>query len=330
MSTDVEISEIDLRYERCRLRHGPSERLLLRSIADEGLREPLLGIETLGRRVLLDGFKRVRCAKKLGITIAPFESLADDEPGAIVTLMRRANRTHLSTIEQACLIDELHRAHGLSVREIAVRLERSMAWVSVRRGVFEEMPTEVREKVMRGDFPLYSYMYHVRQFMRINKASAEDVTGFVQATAGKGLSVRDIQTLAGAYFRGGTDVRREMAEGKIDSCLETLRQTSEKAKTCSESENRVLNDLEITGRKMKRLIHAASDPQLRSPGFFAQAQLLCDGILRVTQRFTAEIRGLYDRCRPSPGDCDASRAGDGRQATGAPTGDQPQHGQTNH
>jgi hypothetical protein len=330
VGTEVEIAEIDLRYERCRLRHGPSERALLRSVAEEGVREPLLGITRNGRQILLDGFKRLRCAKKLGIEMLPFRSLADDEPQAIVALMRRSNAAQLSMIEQACLIDELCKAHGLSVREIAQRLERSSAWVSVRRGVLDEMPAASREKVMRGDFPLYAYMYHVRQFMRINKAPPAEVDAFVVATSGKGLSVRDIELLAGAYFRGGDATRGEITGGNISWCLETLRRTEERAAGCTEKEKGTLVDLEIAGRKMKRLVQSAANPQLKTPAFFAQAQILCDGILRVVERFTTEIRGLYDRSRPSSSHCSPSRQGHGSAPDRAAPGDQPQHGEEHH
>ena len=65
MVQNVEINSFDLRYENYRLRNAGSEQALLCSISDYGLREPLEGVDAAGRRILLNGFKRYRCAKKL-------------------------------------------------------------------------------------------------------------------------------------------------------------------------------------------------------------------------------------------------------------------------
>ena len=44
----VEISSFDLRYERCRLKSDVTEKALLSSILDHGIRDPLRGVETKG------------------------------------------------------------------------------------------------------------------------------------------------------------------------------------------------------------------------------------------------------------------------------------------
>ena len=73
-----------------------------------------------------------RCAAKLNIGIVPYLSLADDEPGGIIELMRISNAKSLSILEQARLIDELINVHQICNAEIATLLERSKAWVSVQ------------------------------------------------------------------------------------------------------------------------------------------------------------------------------------------------------
>ena len=168
----VEISSIDLRYEHCRLKSTVAEKALLSSILDHGIRDPLQGVcPEDGRRVLLDGFKRYRCAKKLSIGVVPFHCLAEDEAFGIVELLRISNAKTLSILEQARLIDELYNIHKMSVSEIALVLERSKAWVSLRVGITRQMSKCVSESIFSGAFPGYSYMYTLRQFMRINSVS---------------------------------------------------------------------------------------------------------------------------------------------------------------
>jgi hypothetical protein len=78
MAEQVEMSSFDLRYEGYRMRSSGAEKALLLSILEKGIRDPLQGIDTKQSRILLDGFKRYRCANKLGIGIVPYCSLSSD------------------------------------------------------------------------------------------------------------------------------------------------------------------------------------------------------------------------------------------------------------
>ena len=51
---------------------------------------------------------------------------------------------------------------------MAKELSRSKPWVSMRLGLISEMSAAIRAKLFSGAFPVYSYMYTVRQFMRMN------------------------------------------------------------------------------------------------------------------------------------------------------------------
>ena len=149
----VELSQLDLRYEGCRLKSPVAEARLLAAIAQVGIQQPLQGVELSSTRVLLDGFKRLRCAKKLHLSTVPFVSLAPEEAAGIVCLLRAANDHALSLLEQARFLDELKAGCGLSVAEIAQQLSRSKAWVSLRLGVLAELSPVVREALFDGSFP---------------------------------------------------------------------------------------------------------------------------------------------------------------------------------
>ena len=115
MIEKIEISSLNLRYGNCRLKSPGTERVLLSSIAEKGITNALQGVNTNeganGRRILLDGFKRYRCAKRLGISIVPFCSLGGDEACGIMQLLRISIANSLSILEQAVLIDELQKVH---------------------------------------------------------------------------------------------------------------------------------------------------------------------------------------------------------------------------
>jgi ParB-like chromosome segregation protein Spo0J len=154
MSQIVERSSLDLRYEGHRLRDGAREARLLASIAERGIEQPLEGVDTPAGRFLLDGFKRARCAQKLGLDSVPYVSLGEDEALGILSLMRAATDKALSLREQARFIGELLTVHGLSLPEIAEKLSRSKGWVSMRKQLLEAMSPAIQELLFRGAFPV--------------------------------------------------------------------------------------------------------------------------------------------------------------------------------
>jgi hypothetical protein len=153
MAREVELSTLDLRYESYRLRNPGLEARLLASIAQRGIEEPLEGVDTNERILLLNGFKRYRCARKLGMGRAPYASLGQDEAIGIMNLLRVSNDRSLGILEQAGFIDELRKSHKMTVAEIAAELARSKAWVSMRLGLIGEMSEKVRQEIFGGRFP---------------------------------------------------------------------------------------------------------------------------------------------------------------------------------
>ena len=87
MSETVERSSLDLRFEGYRLRDEAAEARLLASISERGIEEPLGGVDTPQGRVLLDGFRRNRCAAKLGLECVPYVSWGTDETLGIASLL---------------------------------------------------------------------------------------------------------------------------------------------------------------------------------------------------------------------------------------------------
>jgi hypothetical protein len=307
MAKQVEITSLDLRYESCRMRSNSAEEQLLVSMVAHGIRDCLQGVETEpGCRILLDGFKRYRCAKKLNIGIVPYHSLDSDEAVGIIKLLRIANAKSLSILEQARLIDELRSVHKMSVSQIAKDLERSKGWVGMRVGLIGQMSPAVMDKILSGKFPVYSYMYTIRTFMRMNGIKKKQVDEFVGCVSGKGLSIRDIEILANGYFKGGEDIRQQIKEGNISWALSRLKHTSVSTTGLSQVERRMLTDLEIIQRYMQRVVNKSQSERFKSAAFFAQANLLTAGILRQLEIFAKSVRQFHDKCGQAGSDLSAS------------------------
>lgn len=295
----VELTTLDLRYEGCRMKQAALEERLLGSIAERGIEEPLEGVDVGERRILLNGFKRYRCARKLRLAIVPYARLGADQAAGILTLLRASNERTLSILEQAAFLDELRHACNLSVAAIASALARSKGWVSMRLGLFSQMSVVVRQQLFAGLFPVYSYMYTLRPFMRMN-GGAEQVERFVAAVSGKGCSVRDIERLAQGYFRGPPAVRTEIEGGQALAVLERMKPAGPAApEGCSEFERSVLHDLEGVQRYMVRVTGKCEDERLHSGAFHSQSHLLAAGIIGREPAFLSAVRRLHDRGRPA-------------------------------
>jgi hypothetical protein len=293
---EIELSSLDGRYEGHRLRDRAAEARLLAAIAERGIAEPLEGVEEGERHVLLNGFKRWRCARKLGLASVPYLSLGADAALGIVALLRASNDRALGLLEQAGFVDELKRVHALSVAEIDRALSRSIGWVSMRLGLLAEMPPLVRRKVFAGAFPVYAYMYSIRPFMRMNTESRGEVEQLVGALSGRGLSVREIEWLAHGYFRGPEALREQIGAGNLALPLEQLKQAAQPAGGGTLFEQAMLKDLEIAGKYLQRVSARSRDPRLASAAFRAQAQLLLAGLLSRAPVFLESVRELHDRC----------------------------------
>jgi hypothetical protein len=317
MAREVELSILDLRYESYRMRNPALEGRLFASIAQRGIEEPLEGVDTNDRILLLNGFKRYRCARRLGIGKAPYISLGQDEVLGIMNLLRVSNNRSLGIVEQARFIDELRKLHKMTVAEIAAELSRSKAWVSMRLGLIGEMSEKVRQEIFSGRFPIYAYMYTLRQFMRMNGVKKQEIEDFVVAVSGKKLSLREVEQLAHGYFRGPESFREVVQSGHVGLSLQWMKSVPEDAEGCNEFEGALLKDLEITHKYMQRVMGKSDDRRLKTRSFHAQAHLLTAGILSKARAFFEMLRKLHDRSGQTHGDLSAPSGG------GEPEADRP-------
>jgi hypothetical protein len=293
MEKQIELTDLDLRYESYRLKAPASEKILLNSILENGIRDPLQGIDTKDTRILVDGFKRYRCAGKLNIGIVPYISLGSDEAFGIIKLIRLSNAKSLGILEQARWIDELQNVYQMGTVDIARMLEKSKSWVSVRSGIISEMSDFTKDTIFSGKFPVYSYMYTLRKFMRIN--SKDEIDQFVKSVSGKGLSTRDIDLLANGYFKGPNEFREQIRSGNLSWGLNSLKESSQVSGDCTEVERTMLKSLELTQKSMQRLTAMCKDDRYKTGSFYAQANLLSGGILRQIEFFEKGLKEFYDK-----------------------------------
>ena len=102
--------------------------------------------------------------------------------------------------------------------------------MSVRLQTLAEMSETTNLAIMSGKFSLYSYLYTLHPFRRLKgPASKKDVDEFVELTSGKALSTRETERLAGAFFRGGDEMRAQLRSGDLGWCLGEMKRREDQS-----------------------------------------------------------------------------------------------------
>ena len=202
---DIELHQLDLRYEGLRRRNGRRERSLLASISAVGQLTPVVVVADGDRHVLVDGYKRVRALGRLKRdTVSALEwALAEPEALLLAKLMRNAEAD--TALEQGWLMRELHERFGLSIGELARRFDKSHSWVSRRLALVRELPDLVQELVRRGELSAHAAMKHLVPMARANAAGCLELA---KAVSAHGLSSRQVGALCSAWAAGTPESRR--------------------------------------------------------------------------------------------------------------------------
>ena len=136
---DLEFHQIDVRYERLRVRQPARERRLLASLAEAGQQIPI--VVTGAAYVVVDGHKRVRCLQRLQRDTVAAVIWEMPEPEALIFRQLLYTDATTSALEQGWLLRTLHEDHGLALDALARRFDRSVSWVSRRLSLVRTLPT---------------------------------------------------------------------------------------------------------------------------------------------------------------------------------------------
>lgn len=309
----IEVTAIDTRLEHTRQRDVEVERRLLSSIIERDIVDPLevAPCESGHCYVLLDGFKRYRCARKLDKGMVPVRCIGEDVADGVLSFLRREETSSLSTLEQASLLKELHERYGLSIGDIALRLGRSPSWVSLRLNMVEGISDLIRSKIMSGAFPARAYMYGLKNFTRVNKIPSDRVDEFVSAVSGKGLSTRQLFVLWSAFFKGGPAIERLVLEGDVHTALRIITDNGAESSlsTLDAPLRRLMDDIKTVAIFMQHIIINAGSISISASEVNHTINFWSYRILACLQDFSTTIKELHDRTRPSGGSTDIIQSG---------------------
>jgi ParB family transcriptional regulator, chromosome partitioning protein len=206
---DLELHQLDRRYEALRTRSARRERRLVASIAEVGQQTPIVVVRDGSSWVVVDGYKRVRAVHQLGHDIVRVAEWMLEELEALVLERVMRGGDGASAIEEGWLLRELGQRFGLGQDELGRRFDRSTSWVSRRLGLVTELPASVQDQVRAGAIGAHAAMKYLVPLARANAADCEALgraLGKLRPTS------RQLADLYGAYIGGSAAVRERVVQ----------------------------------------------------------------------------------------------------------------------
>lgn len=152
----VALSAIGERFQGLRIVDPSAERTMLDSMRQYGQLTPVVvcRFEPQGKDELLDGFKRLRAARRLSLRELAVSRL-EMGPRACKAAILQLNRVgrNISSMEEALVVHSLCHDDGLSQVEIAGLLGRHKSWVSRRVALIARLSEEAQERIKLGLLP---------------------------------------------------------------------------------------------------------------------------------------------------------------------------------
>jgi ParB/RepB/Spo0J family partition protein len=148
---EIAVSEIGEKYGVYRIVSPRADAAMVKSIRKYGQISPVVCVKGKDGYEMIDGFKRLRACRSLNQTtlrVKTIEVSARVCKAAIIQL-NQSGRS-INEMEEALVIQSLHREDGLTQMEIAVLVGRDKSWVSRRVSLIERLSEEVQEDIRLG------------------------------------------------------------------------------------------------------------------------------------------------------------------------------------
>ena len=151
----MSITKIAERFAPLRIADPAAEQAMLRSMVKYGQQTPVVVCRIDdGALELLDGFKRLRAGRQLGIKELTVRTLDVGLRAckAAMLLLNRVGRP-ITSMEEALVVHSLCHEDGLNQVEIAVLLNCHKSWVCRRLALIERLCDEAQESIRLGLLP---------------------------------------------------------------------------------------------------------------------------------------------------------------------------------
>jgi ParB/RepB/Spo0J family partition protein len=152
---ELRLSEIGQRYGAFRIVMPRADTVMFKSMQKYGQISPVVCVKKENGYELIDGFKRLRACRRL--SQATLRAKVIEMSGRVCkAAMIQLNQwgRSISEIEEALVLQSLHREDGLTQIEMATLMGRDKSWVSRRIALIERLSEDVQEDIRLGLLPV--------------------------------------------------------------------------------------------------------------------------------------------------------------------------------
>ncbi len=188
---------------------------LASSIESSGMLQPLVVRTRAGGYELIAGERRLRAARRLGLSEVPIIIHETPDPNSLLlALIENLQREDLNPVEEAAAFAELQEQFDLTQEQVAERVGRSRSAVANSLRLLS-LPDQVKEHVARGDLAAGQ----ARALLGLNDRSM--LAAAAREVMAKDLSTRETEALVKRL----NGVRRTKTENRLDPDLSNLVET---------------------------------------------------------------------------------------------------------
>ena len=188
---EIAVSEIGERYGVFRIMSPRADAAMVKSIQKYGQISPVVCVRAEGGYQMIDGFKRLRAFRRLNQTTLRAKTMeVSGRVCKVAILQLNGSGRLINEMEEALVVQSLHREDGLTQIEIGVLLGRDKSWVSRRISLIERLSEEVQEDLRLGLIPVMMG----RELAKLPRGNQKDA---VDAILKRRYSTREAAKLIG-------------------------------------------------------------------------------------------------------------------------------------
>ncbi len=204
----VDLHLLELRYAHIRVKNEAQVRRLADSISRHGQLEAMLAVSGQDDRlILVDGYQRHAALKYLGQDAGLVTVANEPESQTLCQLLIHRGERQWEAIEEAGLIQELHRRFSYSLSEIGRRIGRDKSYVKRRMDLLESLPEEILSQVIAGVISTWAAN---RVLIPLARANCTDATRLAAHLEREPMSTRELQVFYEHYQKANRQVRERM------------------------------------------------------------------------------------------------------------------------
>ena len=285
----VLLEELGDRLSELRLCKPAAVERMRHSLKQHGQLTALMAFDDGDVLQLIDGFKRLRAAAKLGWRCVRVRVLAFDEAIATAVIVTLHDQRGLSELEEGWLVRSLCREHGLSQGAAGRLMRKHKSWISRRLLLVEGLDKVVQADVRLGLLSARSALA-VAALPRGNQQQAAELV------MGRGMTTRQAEALVRQLRELDSDEARAKQIAKWPETSARTTNDAKRARPRSDAEQ-LLSDVAALKRLAVRLeVHLLEKPiHLDSPEAARKALTDLAALLETLKAAIARALGLQDK-----------------------------------